>query len=60
VALIPRIDDAALVVLETHLRCLHRDEAPGEQPTPRELLRRFRIEAAEPHWVRQVLRRAAR
>jgi len=60
VALIPRIDDAALVVLETHLRCLHRDEAPGEQPSPRELLRRFRVEPTEPRWVRKILRRAAR
>src|SRR5690349_3557049 len=48
VALVPNVNTAALVVLANHLRCLHSDEAPGEQPTPKELLRRFRIAANEP------------
>ena len=48
VALVPGVNAAALIVLATHLRCLHRDEAPGEQPTPKQLFRRFRVAAVEP------------
>jgi hypothetical protein len=57
VALVPDIDDAALNVLATHLRCLHPDETPGELRHPRDLLHRFRVAAAEPRWHAQ---RAAR
>ena len=60
VALVPEVNAAVLVVLATHLRCLHRDDLPGEQTSAKELLRRFRVAAAEPRRARQVLRWAAR
>src|SRR5262249_5436773 len=60
VALVPDINNAALVVLATRLRCLHRGAAPGEQSTPTALLRRFRFAAAEPRRIDQVPRSAAR
>src|SRR5207237_9853048 len=50
IALVPDIDDAALNVLATHVRCFHPDEAPGEQGHPRDLLHRFRVTRAEPRW----------
>ena len=43
IAFVRDVDAAALIILATHLRCLHRDTALHEQPTTKELLRRFRI-----------------
>jgi len=50
VALVRDVDAAALIVLARHLRCLHRNTAPGEEPTPKELLRRFRVATASERW----------
>jgi hypothetical protein len=43
VVLVRDVNTAALNVLATHLRCLHRDAAPPEQSSSKELLRRFRV-----------------
>jgi hypothetical protein len=43
VVLVRNVNTAALNVLATHLRCLHRDDAPREQSSSKELLRRFRV-----------------
>ena len=60
VALVPRIDSAALVPLEQHLRQLHHEEVLIEQPTAKETLRHFRIAAIEPRPVALALRRPFR
>jgi hypothetical protein len=43
VVLARNVNTAALNVLATHLRCLHRDDAPRERASSKELLRRFRV-----------------
>jgi len=57
-ALVPDIDDAALNVLATHLRCLHRNEEPSK--LPKEVMHHFRVIAAEPPWFRRRLREVLR
>jgi len=58
VALVPRLDDAALGVLVNHLRCLHRDGEPGK--LPKEVMQHFKVIPAEAPWFRHRLREALR